>query len=316
MNFHVPLAQGLLRSHVDQAPPRLLYLLSLTRLKHWHGIEYKYDKQLRDHKARTKRSHRRKQKAMLDGWASSLVDDWESYGRCHQHHLSAAGERPASAKATFMAGTRPQSKREARRQEAAWRQWMDEHAQHQGHEHGWREAKPEQEQQEHTMSKSHHSSHQHRGSAAGRQQRLHRDSDFDIWKSLFGSEDGSSWREHFAEWRTTAGPGSRAHSGRSEQQDGSKTRWQQHSRQQSAGSQYNTETCRCLARLGLPVSASLSQEVLKQAFHKMAMQCHPDRHPNGSKAAAQVKFQEVQAAHAYLQGVLVPGTAEGAACSA
>ena len=31
----------------------------------------------RDYKARTKRSHRRKQKAMLDGWASSLVDDWE-----------------------------------------------------------------------------------------------------------------------------------------------------------------------------------------------------------------------------------------------
>ena len=184
---------------------------------------------------------------------------------------------------------------------AAWRQWMDEHAQHQ-----------EQEQQEHTNSRSHHSSHQHRG----RQQRPHLDSEFDLWKLLFGSEHGSSWREHFAEWRNMAGPGARAQSGRSEQQDDSKTRWQQHSRQQRAGAQYNSETCRCLAQLGLPVSASLSQEVLKQAFHKMAMQCHPDRHPNGSKAAAQVRFQEVQAAHAYLQGVLVPGTARGAACSA
>ena len=194
---------------------------------------------------------------------------------------------------------------------------MDEHAQHQEHAHGWKEAKPKQEQQEHTQSRSHHSSHPHRGNAAGRQQRPHLDSEFDVWKKLFGSEHGFSWREHFAGWRTTAGPGSRDQSGRSEHQDGSETRWQQHSRQQRAGSQYNdSETCRCLARLGLPVSASLSQEVLKQAFHRMAMQCHPDRHPNGSKAAAQVKFQEVQAAHAYLQGVLVPGTANGAACSA
>ena len=197
---------------------------------------------------------------------------------------------------------------------AAWRQWMDDHAQHQEHEHGWREANPKQEQQEHTKPRSHHS--KHRGNAAGRQQRPLRDSEFDIWKIFFGSEHSFSWREHFAEWRTTAGPGSRDQSGKSEQQDGSKTRWQQHSRQQSAGAQYNRETCRCLAQLGLPVSASLSQEVLKQAFHKMAMQCHPDRHPNGSKAAAQVKFQEVQAAHAYLQGVLVPGTANDAACSA
>ena len=54
---------------------------------------------------------------------SACTCSLQSYGRCHQHHLSAAGERPASAKATFMAGTRPRSKREARRQEAGkWQQ--------------------------------------------------------------------------------------------------------------------------------------------------------------------------------------------------
>ena len=54
--------------------------------------------------------------------SSECLCPLQSYGRCHQHHLSAAGERPASAKATFMAGTRPQSKREARQQEAGkWR---------------------------------------------------------------------------------------------------------------------------------------------------------------------------------------------------
>ena len=41
-----PAVQSLLRQHVDQAPPRFMYLLSLTRQKHWHGFEYKYDKQL------------------------------------------------------------------------------------------------------------------------------------------------------------------------------------------------------------------------------------------------------------------------------
>jgi DnaJ family protein B protein 4 len=53
-----------------------------------------------------------------------------------------------------------------------------------------------------------------------------------------------------------------------------------------------------LAALGLPSNASLQRSQIKAAFHKAAMQWHPDKHPEpAAKATAETKFKLVKEAY-------------------
>lgn len=53
-----------------------------------------------------------------------------------------------------------------------------------------------------------------------------------------------------------------------------------------------------LAVLGLPSDAALQRTQLKAAFHKAAMQWHPDMHVgDGPKAAAEARFKQVKEAY-------------------
>lgn len=53
-----------------------------------------------------------------------------------------------------------------------------------------------------------------------------------------------------------------------------------------------------LAVLGLPPDAALQRSQLKVAFHRAAMQWHPDMHADEvRKAAAEAKFKQVKEAY-------------------
>lgn len=53
-----------------------------------------------------------------------------------------------------------------------------------------------------------------------------------------------------------------------------------------------------LSVLGLPADATLQRAALKAAFHKAAMQWHPDMHAGEhAKAAAEAKFKLVKEAY-------------------
>jgi DnaJ family protein B protein 4 len=53
-----------------------------------------------------------------------------------------------------------------------------------------------------------------------------------------------------------------------------------------------------LAALGLPSNAALQRSQIKAAFHKAAMQWHPDKHPEpAAKATAEAKFKLVKEAY-------------------
>ncbi|GAB4820472.1 hypothetical protein N2152v2_007518 [Parachlorella kessleri] len=86
-------------------------------------------------------------------------------------------------------------------------------------------------------------------------------------------------------------------------------RQQQQQRGRSAvggGSTVNCEVASSLRALGLAEGTQVTGVVLKEAFRRSAMRWHPDRHPDaGSKAQAEARFKEAQAAFQLLTSLVV-----------
>ena len=57
--------------------------------------------------------------------------------------------------------------------------------------------------------------------------------------------------------------------------------------------------------MGLAQHERLTSATLREAFRKLALVWHPDRHPEGSKQAAEARFKEVQDAYNVLKSMCV-----------
>ena len=76
---------------------------------------------------------------------------------------------------------------------------------------------------------------------------------------------------------------------------------EQSSREQSSREQYskNQELMAASLTLGIPINSSMHD--IKKAYHRLAMQTHPDKHPNDPNANA--KFQAIESAYQKLSSM-------------
>lgn len=57
--------------------------------------------------------------------------------------------------------------------------------------------------------------------------------------------------------------------------------------------------------MGLVHHERLTSATLREAFRRLALVWHPDRHPDGTKQAAEQRFKEVQDAYNLLKSICV-----------